>query len=120
MQSNNTNTTDLFNKEDPKFEIVDEEIAFKRYLCVQDRHVKFPNGSVVKWDVVGHSFNETSYYVCVFPYDSKKVWLSFSDFGDNSNLNHHLENSNDYKGIRSRNQHDDLWASLWTVISDIF
>ena len=61
------------NKQEPTFEIVHEEVKYKRYLCVSDRHVKFPNGKVIKWDVVGHSFNDSAFYVCVFPYDSKTV-----------------------------------------------
>ena len=57
----------------PTFEIVHEQVVYKRYLSVIDRHVKFPNGETIKWDIVGHSFNDSNYFVCVFPYDSKTV-----------------------------------------------
>jgi hypothetical protein len=97
------------NTQEPKFEIVHEEVKYKRYLCVSDRHVKFPNGKVIKWDVVGHSFNEAAFYVCVFPYDSKTVQNAFYSFIICE------ENSYYYSRVFTRYEHHDLWSSLWSL-----
>jgi hypothetical protein len=56
--------------EKKEFEVVEEKVVYKRYLIVSDRKVKFPNGKVIDWDVVGHAGGK---YVCVFPYDAKNV-----------------------------------------------
>ncbi len=55
------------------FKITQQQPVYKRYLAVFDRHVEFPNGQIIKWDVVGHSFNESAQFVCVLPYNSKNV-----------------------------------------------
>lgn len=74
-------------EEKPRFEIVHESVVYKRYLQVFDRHTRFPvrkekktdwnkGGEIVKWDIVAHSFNESNSFVCVFPFDTKKVSVS--------------------------------------------
>ena len=54
-------------------EILQDEAVYKRYLKVIDRQTKHPNGKVIKWDIVGHAFNDTNMFVCVFPFNTQKV-----------------------------------------------
>lgn len=56
------------------FEIIEEQIAYKRYLTFKQRKVKFPNGKTFDWDVVGHS-NPKPTFAIVFPFHSINVNL---------------------------------------------
>jgi hypothetical protein len=53
------------------FEIVEQKETYKRYLTLQNRTVKFPNGKIIEWDVVGHSTKHLPNFVVVFPFDLK-------------------------------------------------
>jgi len=55
------------------FKIIAETEVYSRYLRVIDRETEFPNGHRVKWDIVGHAFNSSGFFVCVFPFDVHSV-----------------------------------------------
>lgn len=49
------------------FEVIAEDLKYKRFLKVWNREVKFPNGKIVEWDVCGHSTARPSFCV-VMPF----------------------------------------------------
>jgi ADP-ribose pyrophosphatase YjhB (NUDIX family) len=67
MELNNNN-----NNKDFSFKILHQKELYSRYLSLYDRKIEFPNGIQVDYDIIGHKFNTTGYFVCVFPFDSKK------------------------------------------------
>jgi hypothetical protein len=53
--------------QDPEFPIVSEGIKFARYLTLYNRSVKFPDGQVHDFDVIGHP--RANFHFCVtFPF----------------------------------------------------
>jgi len=73
----------------PPFPIISEQIVYKRYICVTDRVVEFPNGDHIKWDIVGHAFNDSNIFVCVFPFDSKtKTVTIIKEYAQATNAMH--------------------------------
>jgi hypothetical protein len=49
--------------------IVDEEVAYKRYIRCWHRQVQYNNKpSPVSWDIVGHSITQKPYFCTVLPY----------------------------------------------------
>ncbi|KAI9017380.1 hypothetical protein BC832DRAFT_588645 [Gaertneriomyces semiglobifer] len=52
------------------FEILEEKVAYKRYITVWDRLVQYPDGRKLAWDVCGHSTANPAFAVC-FPFDTK-------------------------------------------------
>jgi len=69
MESQGQDSQDF--SKDAHFRIVSEATVYSRYLCVIDRQVEFPNGKIIKWDIVGHQFNKDCVFVCSFPFDTK-------------------------------------------------
>ncbi|KAI8812132.1 hypothetical protein BJ742DRAFT_794921 [Cladochytrium replicatum] len=51
--------------------VVEEKVAYKRYLTVWQRSVQFPDGKTVEWDVTGHTLPNPA-FVVVFPFNTTK------------------------------------------------
>ena len=54
-----------------QYPILEEKIAYKRFLKVWHRRVQFPDQQI-DWDIVGHSTQNPT-FATVFPYDTKTV-----------------------------------------------
>jgi hypothetical protein len=58
------------------FEVVEEKVAYKRYLQIRHRIVSYPDGRKVDWDVVGKLIMRVGHPVAnpcfclVFPFNS--------------------------------------------------
>lgn len=52
------------------FEIVEETVAYKRFLCLSHRLVRYPDARQVSWDVVGHPTPLPTFAV-IMPYFTK-------------------------------------------------
>jgi hypothetical protein len=53
------------------FNILEEELVYKRYLKVWNRKVAYPDGRIFDWDVVG--INTPGPHFCVvFPFDTER------------------------------------------------
>ena len=52
---------------DEKFKILDETLAYKRYLSIMNRTVKYPDGRQISWDVAGSQQKGPNFATC-FPY----------------------------------------------------
>ncbi|KAI8823132.1 uncharacterized protein EV422DRAFT_494325 [Fimicolochytrium jonesii] len=55
---------------DERFPVVEEKEAYRRYLSVWNRKVRYPDGRVIDWDVVGHDTPNPAFSV-VFPFDTQ-------------------------------------------------
>ncbi|KAJ3157817.1 hypothetical protein HDU89_000196 [Geranomyces variabilis] len=68
----NNNVTGLherLNKHE-KFTVISEEEAYRRYISVWHRKVRYPDGREISWDVAGHDVPNPSFSV-TFPFDTK-------------------------------------------------
>lgn len=57
-------------KDDPSFQVLEQKQIFSRYQTVYQRDVKYPDGRVVSFDVLGNPHSDFK-SVFVFPFDTK-------------------------------------------------
>ncbi|KAJ3276832.1 hypothetical protein HDV01_002887 [Terramyces sp. JEL0728] len=58
------------------FKVLEEKLAYKRYLSLWHTKVEYPNGQIIDWDSVG-SGKQPPHFVVIFPFNTntKKVTL---------------------------------------------
>ncbi|KAI9205205.1 uncharacterized protein BJ171DRAFT_423593 [Polychytrium aggregatum] len=52
--------------------VVGEERVYKRYLCIWNRQVEYPDGRIIDWDIAGHNIQIQPCFSVTFPFNTEK------------------------------------------------
>ncbi|KAJ3089092.1 hypothetical protein HK102_007225 [Quaeritorhiza haematococci] len=100
-------------KENP-FVVEKEEVIFKRYLKVWNRTVRYPDGRVIDWDVVGH-MTAVPAFCTIFPFNTKTKTTTL--------LVEYAQGTNDLKytfasGGFDERKHKDIFETARSELSE--